>query len=120
MKNMLKSLLVVSALAFCAPQAALAEGYGAGVASKFAHGLANTALGVGELPKEMIVETSTKGLGYGLTTGVFLGILYGVARTGAGLIDLVTFPLPSEPLVTPGYIWEDFTTEPTRLRADWI
>ena len=120
MKNILKPLLILSALIFFPAQTALAGSYGADVGSKVAHGITNTSLGVVEVPKNMLMETNTKGLGYGLTTGLLTGIIYGVARTGDGLVELASFPLPSEPLIQPGYVWQDFSTEPTRVLDGWI
>src|SRR5687768_13233377 len=86
MKNILKPLLILSALLFFSPQAAMAHSFAEGVGDKLAHGLANTVTGIGEIPKNIILETNHKGLGYGLTTGLFTGIVHGVGRTLTGAV----------------------------------
>jgi putative exosortase-associated protein (TIGR04073 family) len=117
MKNILKPLLLLSTLLFFLSQSATAATYTEGVGIKFAHGAANAVTGIGEVPRNMLYETNDKGIGYGLTTGLFKGIGYGIGRTAAGFIDLATFFLPSKPIIAPGYVWENFETEPTHFRS---
>lgn len=120
MKNILKSLLVLSATLFFSSQAVAGEdGYFKGVGIKFGHGAMNAVTGVVEVPRNMLYETNDKGIGYGLTTGLFKGIGYGVGRTIAGFIDLATFFIPSKSLIMPAYVWKNFTTEPTQFRSEW-
>ncbi|SCX63190.1 exosortase system-associated protein, TIGR04073 family [Nitrosospira sp. Nsp1] len=117
MKNILKSLLLLSATLFFSSQAAAGEdGYFKGVGVKLGHGAMNAVTGVAEVPRNMLYESNDKGIGYGLTTGLFKGIGYGVGRTAAGFIDLATFFIPSKPIIAPGYVWENFRTEPTHFR----
>jgi putative exosortase-associated protein (TIGR04073 family) len=116
MKNILKPLLLLSTLLFFSSQTATAGDYAEGVGIKFAHGAANAVTGIGEVPRNMLYETNDKGIGYGLTTGLFKGIGYGIGRTAAGFIDLATFFIPSKPIIAPGYVWENFGTEPTHFR----
>ena len=49
MKNLLKPLLILSALLFFSPQAAMADTYVENVGDKLAHGIANTITGIGEV-----------------------------------------------------------------------
>ncbi len=122
MKRTLKPLLILSTLIFFSSEAAVAANYttyGLGVGNKLAHGAANTITGIAEVPKSMLMETNEKGLGYGLTTGLFIGIADGVGRSLAGVADLGTFFIPSKPLVSPGYAWQDYRSQQTRFQPNW-
>ncbi|MDN5836636.1 MAG: exosortase system-associated protein, TIGR04073 family [Nitrosospira sp.] len=123
MKNILKSLLILSALFFFAPHAAMAqnttdETYVEKVGDKLAHGIANTVTGIVEVPKNMINSSNEKGLGYGLTAGLFSGIIYAVGRTLTGAVDLVTFIIPTKPIIYPDYVWKDWDRQ-THFHPDW-
>jgi putative exosortase-associated protein (TIGR04073 family) len=114
---MLKSLLILSALLFVSPQA-MAHDYIEGVGDKLAHGLANTVTGIGEIPKNMIIETNEKGPAYGIPVGLFTGILHGIGRTLTGAVDLVTFVIPTKPIIQPDFIWKDWDKK-THYNPDW-
>jgi putative exosortase-associated protein (TIGR04073 family) len=113
MKKIFKSLLVISALAFLSPQAAMAhsEDYATHVADKLGHGIANTATGWAELPKTILVTSQKEGIVYGATAGVLTGLVHVVGRTAFGILDVATFVIPTDSTVKPGYIWEDFGKE---------
>jgi putative exosortase-associated protein (TIGR04073 family) len=119
MKRILKPLLLLSALAFFSPQAAVASGWIEGVGNKLAHGMANLVTGLGEVPKNVIITTNEQNIGYGLTTGLMSGIVTGIGRSLTGIVDLATFYVPTKPLVTPGYVWQDFQTTETHFNNDW-
>ena len=51
------------------------------------------------------------GIVAGATVGVFTGMMQMVGRTLNGVFDVATFIVPTKPLVTPVYIWNDFCTE---------
>lgn len=119
MKNMLKPLLLLSALLFFSSQAAMADTYVESVGDKLAHGVANTITGIGEVPKNMIMTTNEKGIGYGLTTGLVSGIIYGIGRTLTGVVDLVTFIIPTKPIIYPDFIWKEFETKQTHFHPEW-
>src|SRR5688500_12607594 len=118
MKNMLKPLLILSALLFFSPQAAMAHSYAEGVGDKLAHGLANTVTGIGEVPKNIILETNQKGIGYGLPTGLLTGSVHGLGSTLTGAVDLVTFVIPTKPIIYPDYICKDWDRE-THYHPEW-
>ncbi len=113
MKKIFKSLLVVSALVFFSPQAAMAHGedYVTHAADKLAHGIANTATGWAELPKTIMITSQKEGVVYGATVGVLTGLMHMVGRTAFGVLDVATFLIPTDPTVKPGYIWDDFGKE---------
>jgi putative exosortase-associated protein (TIGR04073 family) len=88
------------------------------VGDKLAHGIANLVTGVGEIPKNMIIETNEKGLAYGLTVGTIVGIVEGIGRSLTGALDLVTFPIPTKPIIYPDFIWKDWDKK-THWHPDW-
>lgn len=113
MKKIFKSLLLLSALAFFSPQVVMAqaENYPTQAAEKLTRGIANTATGFVELPKTMILASQKEGIAYGVTTGLLTGLLNVVGRTVLGIMDVVTFAIPTGPTVNPRYIWEDIGKE---------
>lgn len=122
MKNMLKSLLILSALLFFSPQGAMAapgESYPEKVGDKLAHGIANTVTGIGEIPKNMVIQSNEKGPAYGVPVGLLTGIVLGLGRTLTGVVDLVTFVIPTKPIIYPDFIWKEFSTKETHFHPDW-
>lgn len=116
MKKIFKSLLVISALAFLSPQAAMAhsEDYPIHMADKLGRGIANTATGWAELPKTIMITTSQEeNIVYGFTAGVFSGLVQAVGRTLHGALEVATFMIPTNPTAKPGFIWEDFNKKTT-------
>jgi putative exosortase-associated protein (TIGR04073 family) len=80
---------------------------------KFSRGVVNIATGV---PDEVIAHTVGMTTEYGedtaggfvasAMTGAFVGLFWGVARIGSGIVDVFTFPIPfndNEPLVQPDH-----------------
>jgi putative exosortase-associated protein (TIGR04073 family) len=80
---------------------------------KFHRGLVNVAVGV---PDEVIAhsvgglteygEDSLGGSIVGLASGTFMGLFWGFARVGSGIVDIFTFPFPfneNRPLVEPDH-----------------
>lgn len=120
MKNMLKPLLVVAALLFFSPQASMAAdgSYPEQIGNKLAHGAANTVTGIVEVPKNMMIESREKGPAYGVPVGLFTGIVLGIGRTLTGVVDLVTFPIPTKPIIYPDFIWKDWY-KTTHWHPDW-
>lgn len=113
MKKMLKLTLLLSALFFFSPQAAMAQSYRPNPIEKLAGGIANVATGFMELPKTMIITSQREGFLYGVTVGLVAGVMQTAGRTAIGALDVATFMFPTDPWVEPHYIWEDFGTETT-------
>lgn len=80
---------------------------------KFSRGVVNIAVGV---PDEVIAHTTGQVTEYGedtlggsvasAMTGAFIGLFWGVARVGSGIVDVFTFPIPfndNQPLVEPDH-----------------
>ena len=84
------------------------ENYGDTVARKVSSGFANLTLSVLEVPKNIIIVSNQTNVLFGLAGGLVLGGVDLLGRTGVGILDLVTAPLPTQPIVFPLYVWEDF------------
>ncbi len=78
---------------------------------KFSRGVMNIGTG---LPQEVVAHTIGQTTEYGedtlggffqsVMTGTFIGLFWGVARVGSGIVDVFTFPIPfndNQPLVEP-------------------
>lgn len=119
MKKIFKALLILSALFFFSPPAAMAghsaktESYAAEAGEKLGNGIANVATGFLELPKTMILTSRSEGPAYGMTIGLLTGVLHTVGRTLFGVVDVATFLFPTGTSVKPEVIWEDFNKETT-------
>jgi len=103
--------LLALLLALGAPPAVADDGYGSQVASKFTRGLANTATGWVELPKDIVNTSKDSNIAVGMTWGVLKGVLDTVGRTAVGALELATFFVPSDEFVHPTYVWSDFNED---------
>ncbi len=81
-----------------------------GMANKFARGVANTATGWLELPKQVYVTWQEDGPAKGVLIGPFKGVGMTIVRTLAGVGEAATFfvawPGFFDPYVDPPYVWE--------------
>ena len=50
---------------------------------------------------------------YGVFGGFLKGIVNVLGRTGCGIVDFITYPLPTKPIAYPVYIWDDFDVDTT-------
>ncbi len=92
------------------------ESYGSYVGRKLGTGFANLATGWIELPKNAINTTNdmdTKYVIFGVIGGTIKGVLHTVGRTLTGAIDVVTFPIPTKPMIKQGYVWRAFEDDTT-------
>jgi putative exosortase-associated protein (TIGR04073 family) len=85
--------------------------YGQLVGRKLASGFSNMALGIAEIPKNMIITTNQTNALFGVTGGAIKGLLHTLGRTLSGIVDIVTFPIPTQPITRPPLVWQDFQTE---------
>lgn len=106
-------------LAFLFTQATFADRIIAGdpeysvraASTKLWRGIVNTATGWGEIFRQPIVCTMDDGL-VGIPVGLVNGVFMTVVRTGAGIIDIATFPMPLDEelgydsLLNPDYVWQ--------------
>lgn len=113
-KKIFKLLMIASFLFFLSAQSVHAQSYQNITGEKFVSGIANVATGVVELPKNIVITTQNKGIPYGMTIGVVTGVVHTIGRTVVGLLDVVTFMIPTGPSsVQPQYVWNDFSRETT-------
>ena len=82
--------------------------YGTGVGKKLGRGLANTAFGWTDFFKTIEEVGDKQNFVAGITWGPVYGLARAVQRTGAGVVEVVTFPLPApnsefEPMVSPEF-----------------
>lgn len=81
--------------------------------NKALNGLANMTTSAIEIPKNIINTTNDSNLPYGIVGGILKGTLHTVGRILVGMVDLITFPIPTKPIVQPSYVWENFKTDTT-------
>lgn len=80
---------------------------------KLWRGIVNTLTGWGELIRQPIILTKEDGA-VGVPEGLINGVFMSVVRTGAGVVEIVTFPLPLveddmhgyDSLMNPAYVWQ--------------
>lgn len=80
--------------------------------TKILSGVANTATGWMELPKNIGLWTEKDdSILVGVPEGLLWGLYHTAARTGSGIADFATFWLPTYPTPEPVFVWEDFSKE---------
>lgn len=87
--------------------------YGQKTGDKALNAVANIGVGFWELPKNIINTTNDSNIFYGLTGGLFKGILNTVGRLSVGAVDLVTAPIPTKPVTYPKYAWQNTKVDTT-------
>ncbi|MDD5275998.1 MAG: exosortase system-associated protein, TIGR04073 family [Methylovulum sp.] len=118
MKQLLKTVLMLSTLSLFTSYDAAASTYPARVSAKLGNALVNVTTGLGEIPKAIMITNRTEGPAYASTAGVVTGIVNMMGRTLNGAYDLVTFMIPTKPIITPDYVWQDYDKE-TSYRSTW-
>lgn len=79
---------------------------------KILSGVANVTTGWMELPKNIVLWCQKdNSILVGFPEGLLWGIVHTASRTGSGIVDLVTFWLPTFPTPNPPFIWTDFSQE---------
>lgn len=111
----LACLLLAGSFAVMSPVQAdeQTESYGQIVGRKLLSGFGNIATGVVELPKNIIIVNNESNFAYAFSGGTIKGILHSVGRVGVGIVDLVSAPIPTYPIMDPAFVWDDFYTETT-------
>jgi len=89
------------------------QSYGSKIGNKALNGFANLATAPLEIPKNIINTTNQSNIFYGVIGGLFKGIVNTGGRIGVGVADLATFPIPTNPIAYPVYIWDDFDVDTT-------
>lgn len=107
------ALLLTSAM-FMAPLAQAehqAESYGDTVGRKLLNGFANMTTSTLEIPKSIVNVSNQSNFAYGFVGGTFLGLINTAGRIGIGLLDVISAPIPTQPIVYPTYVWDNFDSE---------
>ena len=80
------------------------------MANKAARGMANTALGWLEIPKQINLTVTEDGVAKGVFVGPMKGLGMALVRTGAGVCEFLTFyvawPGFYAPYFDPAYVWQ--------------
>jgi putative exosortase-associated protein (TIGR04073 family) len=87
------------------------ESYSRGVLDKAGNGAANISTAMLEIPKNIINTTNDSNIVFGVLGGMLKGTVNMVGRMGVGMVDLVTAPIPTQPIVHPALIWDDFDVD---------
>ncbi len=118
-RNFLLSIALTTSLAAIAPMSHAAheghtyDSYGEAVGNKAGRAFGNLIGAPLEIPKNMINTVNDSNLVYGVIGGLAKGILHTLGRLGAGITDLITFPLPTQPIASPAFIGNDFDVDTT-------
>jgi putative exosortase-associated protein (TIGR04073 family) len=86
-------------------------GYLDQVSKKLTVASSNLTLGWLEIPKNILLTSTEQNVLMGVSAGLFKGVLHAAGRTLGGVFDLVTFPLPSESIVKPLHVYQNFQVE---------
>jgi putative exosortase-associated protein (TIGR04073 family) len=89
------------------------QSYADKMEDKALNGITNIGTAILEMPKNTINTVNESNIVYGIVGGAIKGMLHTAGRMTAGLVDLATFWLPTEPILQPGKIWDDFDEETT-------
>ncbi len=89
------------------------KSYGAQVGDKALIGITNLGTGWLEIPKSVVNTTEQTNVLYGVIGGLGYGVFNTLGRMGTGLIDLVSAPFPTDPIVNPVRPWNNFDTKTT-------
>lgn len=93
------------------PHEAQHRNYGSKVGHKALNAFANLTTSALEIPKNIINTTNKSNVFYGIVGGVFKGTVNMAGRIGVGVADLITIPIPTQPIAYPLYIWDDFDVD---------
>ena len=91
----------------------LEQSYTEKVGNKLMNAVANITTSPLELPKNIINTMNQSNFFYGVFGGFLKGIVNVLGRTGCGIVDFITYPLPTKPIAYPVYIWDDFDVDTT-------
>ena len=103
--------LVICLVFLCSSSIGFADSsaYPVEVISKLGRGISNVALSPAEISVNMYKQArqaesadgNDSSIGVGYFTGFFVGIGFMVARIGVGVAEIVSFPIPTRPMMNP-------------------
>jgi len=106
-----RSLLLLVTLLSISSSAAASADYGRDVGTKLGSSVTNILLGWVEIPKNVIATSNQVNVLFGMGGGMMKGVLHAVGRTLTGVVDLISLPLPTQPIAEPQFVWEHFDEE---------
>lgn len=84
-------------------------GYAETLRKKLGAGISNIFTGWVEVPKNMINTSNQSGnVLFGIVGGGGKGLVHMLGRTLSGVVDFVTFPIPTKPIPRPPFVWQNF------------
>lgn len=89
------------------------KSYGGQVAEKSLNGITNIGTAWLEIPKNVVKTTQETNIIYGMIGGLGAGVFNTLGRLSTGVFDLVSAPIPTDPLVNPVRAWENFDAKTT-------
>jgi len=105
-KSIVVAVVVVSMLSFAAPS------YAQDAGAKLWRGTVNILTGWIELPKTVYDTSVEDNALMGATVGVVKGLWMSVLRTGVGVYEVVTFPIPVpeyyDPVMEPEFVLDEY------------
>jgi len=105
-------LALVGVVLIClVAQARAGDSYGEKVGRKLGIGLANIVTSWVEIPKCMINDYNRTHLFFGIAGGAAQGLVNTGGRILTGVLDVITFPLPTKPIPQPPLVWQDFDSD---------
>jgi putative exosortase-associated protein (TIGR04073 family) len=112
MSKSIRTILFSATLLLSTGSGAMADdSYGDTVLLKLESGLANIGTGLAEVPKNAINTANQTNVLFGVTGGVVKGTAHALGRTLAGIVDTFTFFIPTKPITTPAFVWDNFYTD---------
>ncbi len=89
------------------------KSYGEQVGEKGLNGITNIGTAWMEIPKNVVKTTQETNILYGMIGGLGAGVFNTLGRLSTGVFDLLSAPIPTDPLVSPVRAWEKFDTSTT-------
>lgn len=114
-------LLIAGAAALFSVAVHAEEGeisYPAKIGGKLGIGLINATTGLAEIPKTIMTVSDKEGIAMGASLGIVKGLTNALGRSLLGMVDVVSFPIPTKPLITPAVVFQD-TSEETTYGQGW-
>lgn len=112
MSKYFRAIVLSMAALLCTGSGAMAEeSYGKTIGLKAGSGFSNILFGILEVPKNIIKTSNDVNLLFGVTGGTVKGTAHALGRILSGIVDVVTFPVPTKPITSPAFVWENWYTD---------
>lgn len=112
MSKLLRAIVLSLTALLCTGSGALADDdYGKTIKLKAGSGFSNMMFGLLEVPKNIIKTSNETNLLFGITGGTAKGTAHALGRMMSGIVDVLSFPVPSKPITNPPFVWENWYTD---------